>query len=429
MLHFTDYAWYHNYIDSDIQWIDETVNWDEAISFSLTSFFPLMSVLTSYFSNSHFSTDWVAVTSLVEIITTYDIFENLFPTKLMLSLMLDVVISFYLHHGFTFHFLYHSDYQDWVLNILHNSPELVLAFDDWVASSYMRTMLMEAASAVFTSYVDSPYIKLSEIMEFTFLLLMYFWAVVLVSELFRLRVVSRLVNPYLTRLKLYFSSYSYESRLQSEAVLESFFLVVLFFTMMVMTFDDDKEELTELINLSLFYLFLSIFVVHLCKYSCHYLSFLDTSRKSTSAVVFLSGQFLFDLLNLIGFTLRFLLLMARLNIYDGVDDVLESNYIFLIDFDEDEYYSETFLDFTAYSFFDTDVHDDRSFLLEDEVDLSTDLFTIYAILWGKYVLYLTFVLEEFARVGLALFVTYLIIFEINTLNRSYNESNVTSDNK
>jgi hypothetical protein len=175
-------------------------------------------------------------------------------------------------------------------------------------------------------------------------------------------VVSRLVNPYLTWLKFYFSSYPYESWLQSEAALESFFLVVLY--------DDDKEELTELINLSLFYLFLSIFVVHLYKYSYHYLSFLDTSRKSTSAVVFLSGRFLFDLLNLIS-----------------------------------------------------------SILLEDKVDLSTDLFTVYAILWGKYVLYLTFVLEEFARVGLALFVTYLIIFEINTLNRSYNESSITSNNK
>jgi hypothetical protein len=31
--------------------------------------------------------------------------------------------------------------------------------------------------------------------------------------------------------------------------------------------------------------------------------------------------------------------MARLNIYDDVDDVLESNYILLINFDEDEYYS------------------------------------------------------------------------------------------
>jgi hypothetical protein len=31
--------------------------------------------------------------------------------------------------------------------------------------------------------------------------------------------------------------------------------------------------------------------------------------------------------------------MARLNIYDDVDDVLESNYILLINFDEDVYYS------------------------------------------------------------------------------------------
>jgi hypothetical protein len=65
-----------------------------------------------------------------------------------------------------FIFLYHLGYQDWVLNIPHNSSELVLAFNDWVASSYIRTMLMEAASAAFTSYIDSPYTKLSEIIEF-----------------------------------------------------------------------------------------------------------------------------------------------------------------------------------------------------------------------------------------------------------------------
>jgi hypothetical protein len=69
-----------------------------------------------------------------------------------------------------------------------------------------------------------------------------------------------------------------------------------------------------------------------------------------------------------------------LNIYDVVDDVLENNYIFLIDFDEDEHYSEILLDFTADLFFDTDVHDDRFFLLEDRVDLSIDLYTLYVIL-------------------------------------------------
>ena len=133
------------------------------------------------------------------------------------------------------------------------------------------------------------------------------------------------------------------------------------------------------------------------------------------------SQFLFDLLNLVGFTLRFVLLMARLNIYDGVDDILDSWYITLIDFDEDEYYVDSLVDVMSYSFFDSDVQDDRSFLLEDELDLAVDFYTLYAIVFGKYVFYLAFILEEFARVGLALFVTYLIIFEINAVNRSYDE--------
>jgi fumarate reductase subunit C len=58
---------------------------------------------------------------------------------------------------------------------------------------------------------------------------------------------------------------------------------------------------------------------------------------------------------------------------------------------------------------------------EDESDLIIDLYTIYAVLWGKYVFYLSFILEEFARVGLALFVTYILMFEINAVNRSRNE--------
>jgi hypothetical protein len=129
------------------------------------------------------------------------------------------------------------------------------------------------------------------------------------------------------------------------------------------------------------------------------------------------------MLNLFGFSLRFVLLMLRLNIYDGVDDILDSYYIVFVDFDEDEYFLETLPNASSFSFFDTDVHDDRSFLLEDESDLTVDLYTIYAVIWGKYVLYLFFILEEFARVGLALFVTYILMFEINAVNRSRNEDN------
>ena len=67
------------------------------------------------------------------------------------------------------------------------------------------------------------------------------------------------------------------------------------------------------------------------------------------------GQYLFDVLNVIGFSLRFVLLMARLNIYDGIDDILDSYYVCFIDFDEEEYYMDSFTDFSAFSYFDTDV--------------------------------------------------------------------------
>jgi hypothetical protein len=72
--------------------------------------------------------------------------------------------------------------------------------------------------------------------------------------------------------------------------------------------------------------------------------------------------------------------MMRLNIYDGVDDVLDSYYIFVADFDEDEYFTDLFFSAFTTLFFDNDVNDDRSFLLEDETDFTGDLFTIYFIL-------------------------------------------------
>jgi hypothetical protein len=55
------------------------------------------------------------------------------------------------------------------------------------------------------------------------------------------------------------------------------------------------------------------------------------------------------------------------------------------------------------------------------MDFSNDLFTIYFIVWGKFAYFWLFILEEIARVTLALYVTYLLMFEINAVNRSYVE--------
>jgi hypothetical protein len=68
--------------------------------------------------------------------------------------------------------------------------------------------------------------------------------------------------------------------------------------------------------------------------------------------------------------------MARLNLYDFLDDLLDSYYIFLCDFDEDEYLLDLIIS-TSSIIFDGDLQDDRTLLFEDENDLFSDLFSIY----------------------------------------------------
>lgn len=61
------------------------------------------------------------------------------------------------------------------------------------------------------------------------------------------------------------------------------------------------------------------------------------------------------------------------------------------------------------------------FFFEDEMDFSVDLFSLYFIVWSKFSLFFLFALDEIARVLLAYYVVYLIIFEIQAVNRTYVE--------
>jgi hypothetical protein len=130
----------------------------------------------------------------------------------------------------------------------------------------------------------------------------------------------------------------------------------------------------------LFNFFLSLFAYYTLKVSVHYLSFLEASISEGRNFAFVLTQFVRDMTNNFAFVLRYLTLIARLNIYDLNDDILDSYYIFLGDFDDDEYYMDMFFSLFSTMFFDTDNNDDRSFFLEDEADFSADLFSLYFVI-------------------------------------------------
>jgi hypothetical protein len=144
-----------------------------------------------------------------------------------------------------------------------------------------------------------------------------------------------------------------------------------------MVFDDDQEEVIEFIDTS-FFNFLTIIILYfLYKFSIHYFSFLEASIPDTRSVKFVVGQFFKDSLNTFSIIVRFYILVFRINIYDFFDDILDSYYIFLIDFDDDEYFHEIFLSLHGTLFFTNDNHDDRSFLLEDENGFLNDFYYLY----------------------------------------------------
>jgi hypothetical protein len=156
------------------------------------------------------------------------------------------------------------------------------------------------------------------------------------------------------------------------------FLLV-YWGMVLMAFDDDQEEVIEFVD-TFFFNFLSIIIIFmLYRYSIHYFSFLEASISEGKAVNYIvqAGK---DTINSGSKFLRFYLLALRINIYDLLDDVMDSYYCLLGDFDDDEYFNELFLSIHGTVLFTLDNNDDRSFLLEDENDFSNDFFYTYFVL-------------------------------------------------
>jgi len=149
--------------------------------------------------------------------------------------------------------------------------------------------------------------------------------------------------------------------------------------MLIATFDDDREELIEIFDTGFFYFFCILILFLLYRYSIHYFAFLEASVTEGRNVSYITKQFFRDFINTFALFLRFFILLFRLNVYDTLDDFYDSYYIFVGDFDDDEYFNEMFFSMYPLLFFDFDNNDDRVLTLEDESEFMLDLFYIYFI--------------------------------------------------
>lgn len=418
----TEYAWLESYLSNDSLWLEDSINWEEAFDLVLTDFTIYNFLTTPFFFSAQFFTDSFVKLSFLDVMFLLESNKSNYSRELYDLFIWDMTSTVY-NKFLPLQFLFYTDYQDFLVVLLYYSPELILALTDYINSYWLNSALNYSPAAVFDLFNDSLNTAVAEFVEYIIAFFAFVWAVALFINVFHLLKWNNPLEIYLVKFLNYLYTISRESRVQFEAMLQTFFFFFFYWTMMIATFDDDQEELIEMFDTGFFFFFCLLIAFLLFKYSQHYFAFLEASVAEGRSANYVTKQFFRDFINTFALFLRFFILLFRLNVYDTLDDFYDSYYIYVGDFDDDEYFAEMFFSMYPLFFFDSDNNDDRSFSLEDENEFMLDLFYIYFLCWAKFFTFIFFILEELLRISLAFYICYLIIFEVHSVNCSYVEDN------
>lgn len=425
---FLNIDWNSTFQQSDQSWLQDSLNLENSMT-SVTFDLALATfVWQSSFINQYLVIDSVSKISYLEIIMLHSNKQSNAAQILFNSSMTDNM--FHLSSSYlAMSPFFQSEYQDMLSASSLVLPDLSLSFSHYFNSYYSNSTLDNQPSPVFDAYANNLNFFFGEGYVYFFLFLAYTLFIVYFFVSVLLLKWTLTISTPIVKYFYYFFSVSKETRIQFEVIFQTLIFFLLYWGAVLMTFDDDQEEVIEFIDTQ-FFLFFTLIILYLVfKYSTHYFSFLESSLNDGRSSVFLTKQFFRDVLNTLSLLLRFYVLLFRINVYDILDDVLDSYYIFLGDFDDDEYFNELFYSIHGTLFFTNDNHDDRSFLLEDEHNFSNDLFYSYFVVWGKLNFFLFFIVEESARLGLAFYISFLIIFEVHSVNCSYKEDSFLEQKK
>lgn len=401
-------------VSHDWLFLNSTLNMPTLSIQSLFDISLLMSVILPTLVSNYFTLNQFSSTSVLDLIITHLVNNNtsVFKTSLYLDLFLNLKNSPQL-----FESLLTAEGVDVYNVFLVKSPELLFVYRD-----YMNALLTFNVETVVlynlfsfnttTNYLDT----LNNLLYITLWFLFFSISLTILS----IQNFSRNFPFMFFRVTSYFGNFANENRLQLDWTVSFLLFIFICWIPTLMTYDDINVELVETTHSFICNFFILCIFYLIYKYSTHYFSFLENSVSEGFSTSFIAKQFVRDVSNTFALFLRFFLLIFRLNIYDGLDDFLDSYYIFFIDFDEDSY-SDEFFATESYNIFISDNSEDCNSDKPLDLDLWGDLYARYFLLVSRFLLFWFFILEEIFRVLLAFYISYLIIFEVHAVNVSYNE--------
>lgn len=276
--------------------------------------------------------------------------------------------------------LYQSDFQNLITSIHLNAPELLLTLSDYL-STY-RGVLGYNVSQVYNYTDQSHFLEVSGPIHAVSLICTLWVLVLLFSTQSRNVVLGKTSDTYFAKFVLYIYSIVKDNRVQLEAGIVGLTLFVFYYAILLIGFSEVLNYSTTHLSTLLVVVFVGSYITFLFKNSIHYFSFLEATVTDKSLMGY-AVQFLKDSSNSIAIILRFLTLLVRLNLYDLVDDILDSNYIFFCDFEEERFLADSISSFNK----GTQWLDTLNYRTHDRINgsypllvLSVDLYSLFFLM-------------------------------------------------
>ena len=295
--------WLSTYDFMGMEWFSDSLNWNKSSFLYTTDINWLNNIIESSFLSQHMSLDSIFKLVNLDVLITCSSLTTNSSTTLYLDYINDnlfQVLVLFLPLNFIFNF----EYQDTLTTIILISPEITILFNDYILIYINNTSFYTSISKVFDSYTNNfNYFIGTGVIDYMFYLL-----VTVVLSLFFLSLVltrwSILSSTYFIRYYHYFFSFSRETRVQFDVVYQTFLFFLLYWLIVLLTFDDENEECIEFFTSILFTLFNLVIFYLIYKYSIHFYSFLDKSVEEGRSVSFVINQFSKDALNGFSILLR-----------------------------------------------------------------------------------------------------------------------------
>ena len=416
-----DFLWTSEYLANDYFWLENSSNWEHDLSGYKVNTSPLALFIAFTLKSIFFLLNSLTKVSLIDNLFAVTFTNDEDPLLLFNLYVVDTqnIITF---HNYKLHLLYQSDYQNLISQLTMNAPELTSVYGNFFTENCWTSS--ESVSLTYPYFEQALLFDWGTPLAVLAFICTLWTLVLLISPLARNLALSRTGDSYWAKFLLYLFSIVKDNRLQLEAASTALILGVFYYAVLLIGFSETLNYSSTQLSTLLLVVFASSYLTFLFKNSIHYFSLLEATATDKSLTGHLV-QFLKDSSNSIAIVLRFLTLLVRLNLYDLVDDVLDSNYIFFCDFEEERFLAD------GLSSFNRDVHwldtlnyrtHDRTYSSYPTLILNVDVYSLFFSVWGKIFFFLFFAFEEIGRVFLALFIIYLILWDLSTLNRSFKEN-------